>query len=42
MLVKLTTGQTTSEAVLRGFRHYVDNDGNHSSEEELEEINNKV
>ena len=33
---------TASEAALRGFRHYVDNDGNHSSEEELEEINNKV
>ena len=33
---------TASEAALGGFRHYVDNDGNHSSEEELEEINNKV
>ncbi len=37
-----TSGPTSSEASLRSFRHYVDNDGNHSSEEELEEINNKV
>ena len=33
----------SSSSSSNGFHHqYVDNDGNHSSEEELEEINNKV